>query len=494
MRRLTILLSLATLAGMLTAQVTIGTDKEPVTGALLQLKNDETVGVANAKGGLGMPRVYLTTLNPAIGKLAESIGNTSGSTPWDEDSHIGLAVYNVNNKLCVTEPIAKGLYTWDGSRWQSLMPVNAPYPTIASVSVTPSSVCPGSTVSLSGTVNDGATIHWYTTLSSGTPIGTGTIFSVIPTVSTTYYAEAYNATNDCTSSVPRTAVEVPVIPLPTIPNITGVNLVDPNSTNITYTSQTGMSSYTWTVTGGTITSGQGTASINVSWGAVGSGTVTETYTNASNCSATNSLNVTIGCGAYTAPGVWKQFRCYNVGVTAANLNLDPLTPVQGIFGDYYQWGRITTAATATDPATPAGAITNWDPSNVSNRSWNGGTEDTPAKTLNDPCPEGYRVPTNTEWQGVIANNVRSSVGTWVDDPTNFSTGTKFGNSLFLPATGYRAAADGALVYRGHYLYYWSSTFYSTNQAWYIYYNLTDSEPKRGVIPRPYAMAVRCIAQ
>ena len=64
-------------------------------------------------------------------------------------------------------------------------------------------------------------------------------------------------------------------------------------TGVTYTTQPGFTTYTWTVTGGTIASGAGTNSITVNWGIAGAGTVDLTVIDANGCSGSLSESVTI---------------------------------------------------------------------------------------------------------------------------------------------------------------------------------------------------------
>ncbi|NDV70272.1 hypothetical protein D0T66_15320 [Dysgonomonas sp. 25] len=97
-------------------QVTIGSNHPPVAGALLDLTEGATT-----KKGLGLPRVALTDLEPSTPlELAKSIGNTTGS--YDLSDHIGLVVYNqtTTGGCPPMEPIYKGLYVWDGTKWQIL--------------------------------------------------------------------------------------------------------------------------------------------------------------------------------------------------------------------------------------------------------------------------------------------------------------------------------------------------------------------------------------
>jgi PKD repeat protein len=79
-------------------------------------------------------------------------------------------------------------------------------------------------------------------------------------------------------------------------------------------------SYSWTVTGGTITSGAGTASINVTWGSGASGTVqlTETITATGCATAASNYNVTINPNPVVA-AIPNQIACNGATVSAINL-------------------------------------------------------------------------------------------------------------------------------------------------------------------------------
>jgi len=95
-----------------------------------------------------------------------------------------------------------------------------------------------------------------------------------------------------TSTLPSVAQQVSVFPV--APTISGPNPVCTNLTppaNYAVPSQ-GFSSYIWTVTGGSIVSGQGTNNINVNWANAGNGNVSVALTG-NNCSYNVSLNVTI---------------------------------------------------------------------------------------------------------------------------------------------------------------------------------------------------------
>ncbi|MDP1622752.1 MAG: T9SS type A sorting domain-containing protein, partial [Bacteroidales bacterium] len=171
--------------------------------------------------------------------------------------------------------------------------VNAlPVPTITG----PASVCVNSTGNVY-TTQTGMTGYTWTVSAGGTiTAGTGTSAITVTWSTTGAKTVTVNYTNasNCTATTPTTYnVTVNALPVPTI---TGPASVCVNSTGNVYTTQTGMTGYTWTVSaGGTITAGTGTSAITVTWSTTGAKTVTVNYTNASNCMATTPTiyNVTV---------------------------------------------------------------------------------------------------------------------------------------------------------------------------------------------------------
>ncbi|HCD9236146.1 TPA: hypothetical protein NEG48_003169 [Elizabethkingia anophelis] len=170
---------------------------------------------------------------------------------------------------------------------------------------------------------------------------------------------------------------------------------------------------------------------------------------------TNSiLNINLYfCGAFVAPGVWKNFMCHNLG---ADTSANPFTPSATIHGAKYQWGAQTDEAgryvSQADDLANSGSIANWNTTILPAGTWS-----ETSKTPQDPCPSGYKVPTIAELEGLMLNNTVTRIGSWTDNFTNYSSGVQFGNSLFLPAAGRRSSNTGGFFGRGLQANYWGST-------------------------------------
>lgn len=194
------------------------------------------------------------------------------------------------------------------------------------------------------------------------------------------------------------------------------------------------------------------------------------------------------CSAKISPTETKTFMCHNLG--SANVSADPFNPSWEIMGGYWQWGRKNMAAPGPTEGDPnAYSIGGWNTTYAENGSWADGS-----KTVNDPCPTGYRVPTKAQWDAVFSNNTLTHVGTWDGSNTNYSVGKMIGNKLFLPAAGGRHNGEGGLFGRSLFGGYWSSTEDDSNLAWYLYFNGGYASTTHNSYYRNNGLSVRCIAE
>jgi uncharacterized protein (TIGR02145 family) len=154
------------------------------------------------------------------------------------------------------------------------------------------------------------------------------------------------------------------------------------------------------------------------------------------------------CGAMISATVFKTFMCHNLG---ADTTKDPFTPSPAIIGDWYQWGKKTPVVKQSN--TSGAVVSGWP--TAADRGQDGsawgkfGYVGDPIKGPQDPCPAGYRVPTNPEWKGLIANNTQTSVGNITNTsygitPGIFTAGVLIGNSLMLPFSGQRTSDNGSM--------------------------------------------------
>jgi uncharacterized protein (TIGR02145 family) len=185
----------------------------------------------------------------------------------------------------------------------------------------------------------------------------------------------------------------------------------------------------------------------------------------------------ISCGAATAAGGQSSAEEGVVinGIRWATRNVGaPGTFVQNPqdAGMFYQWNHRTAWAAA-------GEIADWSNVNPSGDSW---------ARANDPCPQGWRVPTEEEWASLTEGG-----GTWLT--VNDVDGKLFGtapNQIFLPAAGWRSNSNGALNGVGVRGSYWSSTQNSDTQARAVGFASGYATMSGG--PRALGRPIRCVAQ
>jgi predicted outer membrane repeat protein len=207
------------------------------------------------------------------------------------------------------------------------------------------------------------------------------------------------------------------------------------------------------------------------------------------------------CGAYVAQGVWKEFDCYNLAAIGKITKDDPFTPSWRLIGGYWKWGskgpdpkhwyHTNTLDFIHGPTGPDGSntcagfvpLSGYDSSfPVPDGAW---LEDN--KTSNDPCPSGFRVPTISQWQGVLDNNNQTVVGTWSGSDTNYSSALFFGSDLMLPAAGSCCNSN-----RGRSGYYWSSSENLDDYAFAL--NFNSGYVSRSGESRRSKFSIRCVTE
>jgi hypothetical protein len=182
------------------------------------------------------------------------------------------------------------------------------------VIATPSSeaICSGSSTNITLSSNiSSATFAWAAALTSGTATGfsNGTGSTIVQTLTNTGTSAAtvsytITATANGNAGTPITVV-VTVYPLP-VPTITPTaNPVCFGTAGVVYTTEPGMTNYTWVATGGIVSAG-GTSTdntITVTWNGSGPYSIRVNYHDAHGCTANSPTiqNVTVNPLPATSP-------------------------------------------------------------------------------------------------------------------------------------------------------------------------------------------------
>jgi uncharacterized protein (TIGR02145 family) len=196
------------------------------------------------------------------------------------------------------------------------------------------------------------------------------------------------------------------------------------------------------------------------------------------------------------PVTGKIWMDRNLGASTV---ADSLTDYNS-YGDLYQWGRLSDGHETivwTSSTTSDGSEQNRDTMMLSSMDvpghddfilnsgspfdWRSPQNDNlwqGVNGVNNPCPSGYRLPTEAEWQ--------AEIDSWISDDADGA----IASPLKLPLAGYRNYSSGSLdnvgTTGGR---YWSSTV-SGSYARNLYFD--SSNASMGTGSRAYGFTVRCL--
>ncbi|MFM7080140.1 MAG: gliding motility-associated C-terminal domain-containing protein, partial [Bacteroidota bacterium] len=260
----------------------------------------------------------------------------------------------------------------------------SPIPTILATASN-DTICSGDTLLLTGA--GGATYTWA--VLGGSVVSTNNPTTVTPSTNTTYVLTG-TSVDGCAST---DTVSVVVNPGATAASILGNLSVCPGVNGVSYwiPNANPNSTYTWSVNGGSIASGQGTDSILVNWSSVsGIGTVTVIETTVDGCQTPTpiTLNVTINIVLTPAAPTGPQTLCANQaqGILYTALNTPGSTYTWTAVGGTIVGGQGTNSVTVDWTVQgPQTVYLYYDENSVTATNVCFGTSDSIAVTIN-PSP------------------------------------------------------------------------------------------------------------
>jgi uncharacterized protein (TIGR02145 family) len=324
-----------------------------------------------------------------------------------------------------------------------------------------------------------------TTICSGQPT-TLSVQSVSGTITALNCASATNTgiltagtvASGVSSSVPYTGGNVGTHNGQTVTS-TGVTGLTATLTAGTFVSGNG--SLTYTITGTPSTSGTASFALNI-----GGQTCTLTQSVVSISSQYSSGSVFCASGPtaivdVTNPTTGKTWMDRNLGASqVATSSTD-----NAAYGDLYQWGRRSDGHQCRTSLTTSTLSTTDQPINSRFILVDGGDWRNPSNNnlwqgvdgINNPCPNGFKVPTETE-----LNNERL---TWL---TNNSSGA-FSSPLKWTMAGVRNDATGNVT-QATTGSYWTSKVIQSDQSVFLTINNSSADISNN--DRAYGRSVRCI--
>ncbi|MEI7724257.1 MAG: T9SS type A sorting domain-containing protein [Bacteroidota bacterium] len=350
-----------------------GMTATPSSSALTGLAINTTyhfrcVGVNAAGTAYGLDQVFSTSCVAPVITITGPATACSGTAGYVYTTQSGNSSYfwNVSAGGTITSGAGTNsiTVTWNTAGAQSVnvnynntFGCSASTPAVYNVTVnaSPAPVITGSaTACVSYTNNTYSTqagmSNYIWTVSTGGTITAGAGTNAITVTWTTTGAKtvSVNYTNAALCAAPSPTVLNVTVNAITTPTISGQNSICANSGYIQYSTESSMTGYVWTVSaGGTISAGQGTNTIEVTWTATGAQTVSVNYSNANGCSAIapTSYAVTVN-GTPGAAGAITGTSTICVGAQGVAYSCAPITGA-----GYYVWTLPAGATVATGSGT-----------------------------------------------------------------------------------------------------------------------------------------------
>lgn len=296
---------------------------------------------ATAVGGNG---TYTWTVPPGV-TINAGQGTLVVNLTWNSPSGGDVCVTFTN--VCGTSPA-------------TCLPITVNQPAVPTAPTGATIVCAGGTEIYTTTTNPNATNYIWTVTAPATIVsGQGTNSIVVNWGNVPAGSVCIKETSLCGTSQP-VCLPVQIGAAPASPTVAGSNVgCTSGVSNYSISAISGATSYDWQVTGGTITGGNGSTIVQVTWNASGSsGSVCASAVNACGTSVPNCLNVTLG-----APPAQPDIMG-NGAICAGTTGTYSILPINNISG--YTWtvpagativsGQNTTTLNVLWTTTPGGNI------------------------------------------------------------------------------------------------------------------------------------------
>ncbi|MCX6267850.1 MAG: PKD domain-containing protein, partial [Bacteroidetes bacterium] len=374
------------------------------------------------------------TYSSCLGTIESYLWDFTGGVSADPTIQNSCATYTTANTYPITASAVNECGT-TVSEPVDLVVKPLPIPTI----IGPDPVCSTTAGYIYSTESGAGIAGWIWAVTGGTiNSGGGT-----STISVTWGAAGPGTIsvnyllNNCQAAAP-TFKNIIINPRP-LPTITGINSTCEGTTGVTYATEPGMTGYVWSIIGGTITSGLGTAQITVTWTTSGNQKVCVNYTNGNGCTGSIPTCYSVLVNPLPLPII--------SGVGTACLN-DSKTYTTETGMTNYVW-TVSTGGSITSGAGTSSVIVNWTSTGnqtlfVTYTNGNGcnpllpSTKSVTVNPLANPVISGPDQPcenstvtyttetgmTNYVWEVSVGGSITSGAGTAVITVNWTSVGTR----------------------------------------------------------------------